>query len=115
LKVLRDKSEKSFDVTLDEIPTERLATPTVPPKAPVKAPTKFGIALGESREGVVVERVESGSKAEEVLRRGDVILEINKTAVATPQAAAKALEGAQSPILAKVRRGNVTRWVAIEK
>lgn len=114
LKLVRDKNERTFDITLDEVPPEQAAKPTTP-KTTGKTPSKYGIALGESRDGVVIERVESGSKAEEVLRRGDVLLEINKTPVTTPQAAAKLLEGAQTPVLAKVRRGNVTRWVAIEK
>jgi serine protease Do len=115
VKFLRDKAERTVEVVLDEIPTERAERPTSPKSPSAKTPTKFGIALGESRDGVVVERVEPGSKASEVLRRGDVIVEVNKTPVANPQAAAKALESAKAPVLAKVRRGNVTRWIAIEK
>ena len=117
VKLVRDKNEKTLDVTLDETPTDKRAKNTAPTPSPgpKAAPTKFGIGLGESRDGVVVEKVDPSSKAAEILHRGDIILEINKTPVTNAQVAAKTLEAAQSPVLAKVKRGNVTRWVALEK
>lgn len=113
--VLRDRSERAFDVTLDELKDEgqvrRLG------QTPQSPPSPLGIALADSQDGVVVQDVQSGGAADGELERGDVILEVNQAPVKTAAEAAKRVEktAAGSPILFKVKRDGKTRFVAIER
>jgi serine protease Do len=95
LRVIRDKKEKTFEVTIGEQPKDLtrsggpldegadtegvLAGITAHDLSPELA-QRFG--LPEDEEGVVVTRVEPGSAAEDAgVQRGDLILEINRRAV----------------------------------
>jgi serine protease Do len=66
--------------------------------------------------GVVVTSVESGSPAHEAgLRRGDVILEIDRSAVKDVDDLRDALAEAESSALLLVRRGEATIFIPIKR
>jgi serine protease Do len=108
VKILRDKQERSLTITVDELNLESEAArsarrPTDNPD--VEEATGFGIELSPltaqdarslrlppNTEGVLVSDVEVGSAAQRAgVSRGDVILQVNRRAVTTPQEATRAL------------------------
>jgi serine protease Do len=118
LGVLRDKSPKTFDMTLDALKDEGGKGSTEEP-SPGPA-TDLGIRLGDAPNGgAMVQGLAPGGVAAESLTAGDVILEVNRTRVATAEDAVKLIKGAPKgePLLLKVRTqdGGRTRYVAIER
>ncbi len=72
--------------------------------------------LGYDNEtGVLVADVEDGSPADAAgIQQGDLILEINRKAVTTPEAARKELQASgKKPAVLLVRHGDTTRYVAL--
>ena len=115
VKVLRDRKEVSLNVTVDELnlesETARAARPDGPGSDPdIQETTGFGIEIGPltsdmarrlrlpaGTEGVLVRDVEPGSTAQRAgIGRGDVILQVNRRAVTTPQEASRALNAVPS-------------------
>ncbi len=129
LKVIRDKKEQVFDVTIGEQPKdvvkggepdeegaqagEGLAGLTVQDISPEFA-QRFGLPSEE--EGVVVTRVEPGSAAEDAgVQRGDLILEVNRRAVRDVkefQRVARGL-GKSESILLLINRQGQTLFITI--
>jgi serine protease Do len=69
----------------------------------------------QGEKGVVVTEVEGGSPAAEAgMRRGDVILEANQTAVGNVAEFRKAI-GSEDKVLLLVRRGEATIFVAVKR
>ena len=108
VKVLRDKQERSLTVTVGELDLDSEATRTArrPTDDPnVEEATGFGIELSPltaqdarslrlppDTEGVLVSDVEVGSAAQRAgIGRGDVILQVNRRPVTSPQEANRAL------------------------
>ena len=110
IKVLRDKREVSLNVTVNELNLESESTRSARPETPdadpdIQETTGFGIEIGPltsdmarrlrvpaGTEGVLVRDVEPGSNAQRAgIGRGDVILEVNRAPVTTPQEASRAL------------------------
>jgi serine protease Do len=113
LVVLRDGKETTFDVTLQELKDETAErTSDHLPSKP-----SLGIELGDGREGAVVRDIRSGSPADGQLEQGDVIVEVNHTPVSSAADVAKQVEKtpAGTSVLFKVKRGDRTRFVAIER
>ena len=123
LKVLRDKQATEISVTIAELKDEEVAVAgpgegeklglTVQKLTPDIA-ENLGI---EGAKGVVVTAVESGSAAEEAgLRRGDVILEVNRRAVEDVDSYRKALHESEKGknVLLLVRRGDNTIFLAVK-
>ena len=123
LKVLRDKQPMDLPVTIAELKddetqvasggdSEKLGL-TVQSLTPEIA-ENLGV---ENAKGVVVTAVEPGSSADEAgLRRGDVILEVNRQAVEdadTYKAALKKIEKGKN-VLFLVRRGENTIFLALK-
>jgi serine protease Do len=115
LKVLRDRKEISLNVTVGElnldVETTRSSRQTEPDADPdIQETTGFGIELGPltadmarrlrlppGTEGVLVRDVEAGSNAQRAgIGRGDIILQVNRRAVTTPQEASRALNAVPS-------------------
>jgi serine protease Do len=114
VKVLRDRKEISLNVTVDELNLESetaRARPDGPGSDPdIQETTGFGIEIGPltsdmarrlrlpaGTEGVLVRDVEPGSTAQRAgIGRGDVILQVNRRAVTTPQEASRALNAVPS-------------------
>jgi serine protease Do len=117
LGVLRDKSPKTFDITLDALKDD--AGKESADEAPEHA-AGLGIRLGDAPNGgAVVQGVAPGGPAAESLASGDIILEVNRTRVGSAEDAIKLIKSAPKgePLLLKVRSqdGGRTRYVAIER
>ena len=72
--------------------------------------------LDEDISGVLVTNVDPDSGAyEEGLRRGDIILEVNRTEVTRPDQVTRALEKEAEHAVLLVQRGEATLYLAIER
>ena len=126
LTVSRKGEEKSYSLTLGELPKSREARATNPdsdtkdaglPKLGMTVAAASQVA-GSGPEGVVVIKVDpEGVASEHGLKSGDVILEVGGSKVAAPEEMRKALAEAQKngkhAVLMRVKSDNVTKFVAI--
>jgi serine protease Do len=121
--VIRDGKQKTVTVKIAQLKEEVAETP-----AEEKSAETWGLRvqnltpdlaeqLGiDEDHGVVVVAVEPGSSAEEAgLRRGDVILEVNREAVKDTAELKARLSKAEKGALLLIRRGDSTVFVAIKK
>ena len=126
VKVLRGGSTVTLDIKVGELKEEEKAPERGAPGEEdlgmtVQALTpEIAESLGLSRDtkGVVVSRVEPGSPAEEAgLRRGDVILEVNREPVKDLSSFRKAIKATvgKKSVLLLVRRGENTIFIAIRR
>ena len=122
LKVLRDKREVSLNAAVGELRDEEVVA-SVPEKGELgltvqKLTPQIAESLGlDKTEGVVVTAVEGGSAAEEGgIRRGDVIVEINRKPVRSVEDYKKAVAGTRKGkgVLFLVRRGDSTLFLALK-
>jgi len=122
LKVLRDKREVSLNAAVGELRDEEVVA-SVPEKGELgltvqKLTPQIAESLGlDKTEGVVVTAVEGGSSAEEGgIRRGDVIVEINRKPVRSVEDYKKAVAGTRKGkgVLFLVRRGDSTLFLALK-
>src|SRR5262245_9873922 len=124
VKVIRDKSAETFTIKIAELKEEEVAQAgtgttedlglTVQTLTPELAET---LGLDRSLKGVVVTQVEpDGPAAEAGLRRGDVILEVNRKQVKDVEAYRKAMKatGKGKSVLFLVRRGENTIFLAVK-
>jgi len=126
LSVWRKGEEKSFSLTLGELPKSREARATnsdsdakaagLPKLGMTVAPA--GDVAGSGSEGVVVTEVDpEGVASEHGLKSGEVSLEVGGSKVATPDEMRKAIGEAQKngkhAVLMRVKSENVTKFVAI--
>jgi serine protease Do len=124
VKVLRDKESIDVAVTIAELKDDEVALAgksgeseklglTVQTLTPEIAQN---LGVGDAK-GVVVTAVESGSSAEDAgLRRGDVILEVNRETIDDVEGYRKALREAEKGknLLFLVRRGENTIFLALK-
>ncbi len=124
LKIIRDKNSQEVTVKIAELKDEEQA------EAGGGTSEDLGLAvqsltpdlaenlnLDKSLKGVVVTQVEPGGPAAEAgLRRGDVILEVNRKAVKNAAAFQKAIRdgGKGKSLLFLVRRGDNTIFLALK-
>jgi serine protease Do len=122
MKVLRDKKEITLNVAVGELKDEEVVA-AAPEKGELgltvqRLTPQMAESLGlEKAEGVVVSAVESGSTAEEAgIRRGDVIMEVDRKAVRTLDEYKKAVAGVRKGrgVLFLVRRGESTLFLALK-
>src|SRR5262249_40182370 len=125
LTVIRDKKKENFAVTISELKDEEEGAAgqgggsedlglTVQTLTPELA-ENLGIERGV--KGVVVTQVDpSGPAGDAGMRRGDVILEVNRTPVKDANAYTKALRavGKGKSVLFLVRRGDNTIFLAVK-
>jgi serine protease Do len=122
--ILRNGAEQTVQVKVGRMPSEQAEAPG--PAEPSQG--KWGLALrnldpqtahrlGVTPGGVLVVGVQPGSAADQAgIRRGDVILEVNRqkvTSVKEVQAEAQKDPNAQS-LLVLLRRGDTTLFAALE-
>jgi serine protease Do len=126
LTVWRKGEEKSFSLTLGELPKSREARATDPdseatgpglPKLGMTLAPAEGVA-GSGSEGVVVTEVDpDGVASEHGLKTGDIILEVGGSKVASVADVRKAMGEAQKngkhTILMRVKSDDTTKFVAI--
>jgi serine protease Do len=122
MKVLRDKKELQLPVTVGELKDEEVVA-SAPEKGELgmtvqKLTPQIAESLGlEKADGVVVSAVEPGSAADEAgIRRGDVIVEIDRKPIRSVDEYKKAVTGTRKGkgILLLVRRGESTLFLALK-
>ncbi|HZP43258.1 MAG TPA: DegQ family serine endoprotease [Candidatus Binatia bacterium] len=124
VKVIRDKNQETFSIKIAELKEEEIAQGgsstaedlglTVQTLTPDLAEN---LNLDRTVKGVVVTKVDpSGPAAESGLRRGDVILEVNRQQVKDVDGYRKAIRaaGKGKSILFLVRRGDNTIFLAVK-
>lgn len=123
VKLIRDKRSETLSVKIGELKDEEQVAAggkerglglTVQPLTPDIAES---LGLSSEVKGVVVSAVEPGSSADDAgLRRGDVILEVNREAVKDLASYRKALKeaGKGKSVLLLVRRGDNTIFMALK-
>jgi serine protease Do len=116
--LIRDKSLQTYDVTLDALKEEG-ARESEESGSADHAPG-LGLELGDaSNGGAIVQGVAPGGSASESMSPGDVIVEVNRTPVATARDASRLIQGTAKgqAVLLKVRKreDGKTRFVAIER
>jgi len=126
--VLREGKTKTLSVKIGELAEPEL-TETAMGEGPGAGPARFGIAaqditpqiaqqlgLDESDGGVVITQIEDGSAAQEAnLRRGDVILEVDRQEVKSVADLKKLLADSDGGVLLLIRRGDSTLFVAMKE
>jgi serine protease Do len=122
MKVLRDKKELQLTVSVGELKDEEVVA-SAPEKGELgmtvqKLTPQIAESLGlERADGVVVSAVDPGSPADEAgIRRGDVILEVDRKPVRNIDEYKKSLAGIRKGkgVLLLVRRGESTLFLALK-
>ena len=122
MKVLRDKKEVFLTVSVGELKEEEVAA-AVPEKGELgmtvqRLTPQIAESLGlEKADGVVVTAVEPGSAADEAgIRRGDVILEVDRKPIRNLDEYKKSISGMRKGkgVLFLVRRGDNTLFLALK-
>lgn len=123
LLIQRDGKQQTLTVRIGKLETDVAGRPAKTGKL-----SKLGLSLQElnqelaekfgyqGQSGVLVTDVESGSAAERGgIKRGDLIQEVNRSAVKTPADVRKILENnRRNSLLLLVRQGEATRYLAIK-
>jgi serine protease Do len=115
LTVLRDRARQTLPVVLAEAPGERQASRLGFEVRPV-TPDVARELNRRSTEGVVVTHVEDGTAAEEAgIRRGDVIVEVNRQPVKTLADFERATRDIKKGerLAVRLERGDVALYVAL--
>ena len=130
LAIWRDGKEKRLNVTLGLLPDERQARRrTVVPKSatPKSTYSRLGLELASldsflrrrlgldaDVKGLAVLQVTQGSKAEQVgLRRGDIILRVNRDTVTSTDDFESALQEGGRGTLLRIKRGEARLFVVL--
>jgi len=122
MKVLRDKKEITLTVSVGELKDEEVVA-SVPEKGELgltvqRLTPQMAESLGlDKSEGVVVTAVEPGSAADEAgIRRGDVIVEVDRKLVRNLDEYKKAVAAIRKGrgVLFLVRRGDSTLFLALK-
>ena len=122
MKVLRDKKELQLTVGVGELKDEEVVA-SAPEKGELgmtvqKLTPQIAESLGlEKADGVVVSAVDPGSVADEAgIRRGDVILEVDRKPIRSIDEYKKAVGGIRKGkgVLLLVRRGESTLFLALK-
>lgn len=122
IKVLRDKKEVTLTVSVGELKEEEVAA-AVPEKGELgmtvqRLTPQIAESLGlEKADGVVVTAVEPGGAADEAgIRRGDVIVEVDRKPIRSLDEYKKSIAGIRKGkgVLFLVRRGENTLFLALK-
>ncbi|HXV81174.1 MAG TPA: Do family serine endopeptidase, partial [Candidatus Binatia bacterium] len=122
IKVLRDKKDVQLTVNVGELKDEEVVA-SAPEKGELgmtvqRLTPQIAESLGlEKTEGVVVSAVDPGSAADEAgIRRGDVILEVDRKPIPNIDEYKKAIAGISKGkgVLLLVRRGESTLFLALK-
>jgi len=127
LTVWRKGEEKTFSISLGELPNQREARANMPDSSSPEGTDvpRLGLTVvpagqvaGSGSEGVVVTDVDpNGLASDQGFKTGDVILEVGGKKVANPSDVRSALKDAQKEgkrtILMRVKSGEATHFVAM--
>ncbi len=117
LTVRRAQETKSIAVTLAKLDDDEKAKSASSREAPAEKGT-LGIQIGDAEGGgALVRGVSSDGPSAGVLQPGDVITEVDRKAVASASDLKEKVRQAPAgkPILLRVKRGESTRFVAIDR
>src|SRR5439155_21830907 len=119
LEILRNGKRETVHVALEQLKDEAARSELAPAPGSA-APDGLGVEIGESsnrRGEILVGRVAPGGAADGKLEAGDVILEVNRSAVHRPEEVAQRVKAAPAgePILFKIRREGKVRFVALDR
>ena len=121
LRYLRDKQEREATVTLAPLEGEQPNAQGSQPRRPANdnghAPSSLGISVADDDGHVTVQRVDPSGPADGKLRPGDVIEEIDQQPVTSSSDLSGKIHAAPAdkPLLLRVRHGDQSRFVAIER
>jgi len=120
LKVLHDKREHDVDLTLAALKDDGQHegdAPQGPSAGPEERSSGLGIGVDEQDGRVVVVRVLPNGPADGKLRSGDVVEEVNHQPVVDARDLASKVRAApaDAPVLLRVKRGDQSRYVAVER
>jgi serine protease Do len=119
LTVLHDKQRRDLDVVLAALKDDgEHGSPSSPgSNGNPGQPSGLGLGLADADGRVVVESVVPDSPADGKVRPGDVIVEINHQPItgATDLASKVRATPIDQPVLLRVRRGDQSRYVAIDR
>jgi serine protease Do len=117
--LVRDKQKRTLDMTLATLTEEgdHGDAQPAPGTGSAERSSALGIAVAEELGKVVVARVSSDGPSDGKLRPGDVIEEVDRQPVTTSSDLAAKVRAAPAdrPVLLKVRRGDQSRFVAIDR
>jgi serine protease Do len=124
LTYVRDGSERTANVRLGTLPTEKEASISTPENTGRASLANLGLSLAPAssvsgaKEGVVVTEVDpDGVAAQKGLKSGDIILEAAGRPVSRPAEISSALDAAKKDgrkaVLLRVKSGDQTRFVAL--
>ncbi len=128
VELRREGKEKSFDVTLGELPADGSAPGSSAQQTEeaglfagmsiqeLDAVTRSRMRMAPGIRGVLVGQVESGSRAASLgLRAGDVIIEVNRTETPTVEAFRRAAKEGDRRALLLVYRDGVTLFMSLSR
>jgi serine protease Do len=120
LTVLRDKQSRDVGVALEALQEqgERSASSTRPGPSPEQgSPSTLGFSVADEDGQVVVQQVAPDGPAQSKLRPGDVLESVNQKPVTSASDVSTKVRAAPSgrPVLLRVKRGEQSRYVAIER
>jgi serine protease Do len=120
LAILHDKQKRDIDVTLAALKDEKGHDESQrkgPNAAPGERSTSLGIEIAEEDGQVLVARVAPDGPAEGKLRTGDVIEEIAGQRVTNASDLAARVHAAPTdrPVLLRIKRGDQSQYVAVER
>jgi serine protease Do len=120
LKILRDRQSREVDVALAELSEpgeEPTGSRSQGPGSQPGSPSTLGLSVTEEGGQVIVRRVAPDGPAQGKLRPGDVIESVNQQPVAGANDLASKVQAAAAdrPVLLRVKRGDQSRYVAIER
>ncbi|MBW2694395.1 MAG: PDZ domain-containing protein, partial [Deltaproteobacteria bacterium] len=123
--VVRDGKQKNLRAKVGELPQPELAELAVQSE---KGPAAFGFAVQDlnpelaqqlgldTTDGVLITSIKPGSPADDAqLRRGDVILEVDRSAIGDVGDLRAQLDAADDGALLLIRRSNSTIFVPIKR
>jgi serine protease Do len=116
--LVRDKQKRTLDMTLATLKEEgdQGDAHPAPGTGGAERSSALGVAVAEQDGKVVVARVSPDGPSDGKLRPGDVIEEVDRQPVSTSSDLATKVHAAAAdrPVLLKVRRGDQSRYVAID-
>lgn len=120
LRVLHDKREHDVDLTLAALKDDSQHegdAPQGPSAGPEERSSGLGIGVDEQDGRVVVVRVLPNGPADGKLQSGDVVEEVDHQPVVDARDLASKVRAApaDAPILLRVKRGDQSRYVAVER
>ncbi len=114
--VVRNGRKQMLNITLGEFPEDgEIMAQAAPSPQPNPMALVLGLELMDTQSGVRVNSVDKGSPAHGVLRRGDIVIEIERKRVTDAASARRLIERADASVLVAVERENRRMYVTVRK